>query len=230
MTLERPSVITISRQLGSGGTYLAQRVARQLGYAYADRQILKLAAEKLEVDIKDLTHRDEKVQSYWDRLFQIFSVGTPECLYTPPPLRVVSDEQLLATEQRIIKDLAGRGRCVIVGHGAFHLLKGQAGVLNVFMHAAMDFRVARVMKLYRMSSRDEARRIIERADRKREKYIRIISGCNWFDARNYHLTMDLERIGFEDAERLIESIAIPSGAGAGAPLSDPAALLEDTEP
>lgn len=228
MTSERPSVITITRQLGSGGAYLGQRVARRLGYAYADRQILKSAAEKLEVDVEDLTYRDEQVQSYWDRLFQIFSVGSPDCPYTPPPVRVVSDEQLLDTEQRIIRDLAGRGCCVIVGHGAFHLLKGQAGVLNVFVHAAMDFRVARVMKLYRMSSRDEARQIIERTDRERENYIRSVSRCNWFDARNYHLTMDLERIGFEDAERLIESIAVPSSAGAS--LSDGAPLLEDTEP
>lgn len=228
MTPEKPNIITITRQLGSGGAYLGQRVARRLGYAYADRQILKLAAEKLAVDPEDLTDRDEQVQSYWARLFQSFSMGTPECPYTPPPLMAISDEQLLDAEQRIIQDLANRGGCVIVGHGASHLLKGQAGVLNVFVHAALDFRVARVMKLYRIASPDEARQIIVRADRERANYIRSISGNDWLDARNYHLSIDPERIGFEDAERLVESVAAPSGTSASS--ADGALLLEDAEP
>lgn len=228
MASEKPSVITITRQLGSGGSYLGQRVARRLGYAYADRQILKQAAEKLAVDVEDLAYRDERVQSYWDRLFQVFYLGAPECAYTPPPLRVVTDEQLLAVEQRIIRDLAARGSCVIVGHGAFHLLKDRADVLSVFVHAAMEFRVARVRQVYRECSSDEARVLIERTDRDRENYIRTISGCLWHDARNYHLTIDSERVGFEEAERIIASIASPAGGNAW--VADSLSGVQDTEP
>ena len=228
MTSEVQRVITISRELGSGGAYLGQRVARRLGYAYVDRQILAQAAEQLEVDVNYLADRDGRLQNYWDRLFESFSIGSPEGPYTPPPLTLISDEQLLHCKHRIIENLAARGSCVIVGHGAFHLLKGLPNVLHVFIYASMNFRLARVMHLYQVSSRDEAQRIIERSDRDRKDYIRGISGRNWFDPRNFHLCIDSERIGLDEAERIILSVAGPSGVVASP--AGPPPSVEDTDP
>lgn len=225
MTGTASDVITISRQLGSGGSYLGQRIAQQLGFSYADRQILQRASEQLGIDEACVADRNDRLQSSWDRLFQFFAVGNPEGTFSPPPLTVISDEQLLRGQRCIIEELANRGSCVIVGHGSFHLLRGHPRALHVFAHASKKFRQERVMRLYGISSATEAERILDKADQDRENYIRKLAGRNWFDARNYHLSLDTSRIGFDESERIILSLVGTPGNEVPQQTS-----IEDTEP
>lgn len=136
----------------------------------------------------------------------MFALGPPDGAYTPPP-HLVSDTDLIETERRLIVRLAAQGPCVVLGHGGFHLLRGRVRLLNVFVHALLDFRVARVMSIYRAENEDEAVRMIERSDQERRRYIQTFTGLDWFDAHNYHLTIDTGMVEFALAEQLIASLA-----------------------
>ena len=200
-----PVVITIARELGSGGSYIGQQVARRLGYAYIDRQILQQAARDLGLKETELEGRDERVQSFWDKLISVFALGSVDAIYTPPP-RWVSDEQLVETEQRLICELAVKGPCVVLGRGGFHLLRGRAKLLNVFVHAPLSFRIQRVMNVYRVNSKREAAEMIDRSDQERTRYIKSFTGFDQFDARNYHITIDTGLVDFTTAEEMVASL------------------------
>ena len=109
MTAQLPFHITVARQLGSGGSELGQRIACRMGFVYLDRQILKQAAEELGMNETDLSHREERIQSFWIRTFEAFTTGCPEFMMSSPPLRIISDERLIDAEQRVLLRLVDRG-------------------------------------------------------------------------------------------------------------------------
>jgi cytidylate kinase len=201
-----PVVITIARELGSGGSYIGKQVARRLGYAYIDRQILQQAAGELGLEETELEDRDERVPSFWDKLISVFALGGVDGIYTPPQ-RWVSDEQLVETEQRLICELAVKRPCVVLGRGGFHLLRGRAKLLNVFVHAPLSFRIQRVMNIYRVDSKREAAEMIDRSDQERTRYIKSFTGFDQFDARNYHITINTGLVDFSTAEEMVASLA-----------------------
>jgi cytidylate kinase len=120
--------------------------------------------------------------------------------------RIVSDDALIATEQRVLLHLASRGPCIIVGRCGFHFLAGRAKLLNVFVHASRSFRIERMMKYYAYSNKREAEKMIDSTDRDRERYIERVSGTSWYDARNYHLSIDMSLVGFEESEQIVVSL------------------------
>ncbi len=201
-----PIVITVGRELGSGGSYIGQQVARRLGYAYIDREILEHAAKEFGVEESEVKDREERLQSFWDRLISVLALGCADGIYTPPP-RWFSDEQLIETEQRLIGELAARGPCVVLGRGAFYLLRGRAKLVNVFVHAPLDFRIQRVISVYRARNKREAAELIKRSDQERNRYIRFFTGLDRLSARNYHMTIDTGVIDFATAEDMIMSLA-----------------------
>jgi cytidylate kinase len=218
MAVDLPFHITIARQLGSGGSYLGQRLSHRLGFAYLDRQILEQAAGELDMSHSELARREERTQSFWTRLLEAFATGGPEDIQSPPPVRLVSDDELIAAEHRVLLRLAARGSCIIVGRCAFHRLKGRARLINLFVHAGLDYRIRRVMQVYHAPDSEAARQMIDRTDSDRRRYVQKICGVNWYDARNYDLTIDLSRVGFEAAEQMIITMAKPLMAkGADAP-------------
>ncbi|HEX7011089.1 MAG TPA: cytidylate kinase-like family protein [Phycisphaeraceae bacterium] len=192
--------VTVARQLGSGGSYLAQRVADRLGWPYLDRELLRQAAQELGVDAADLAPQEERLTRFWSQLLRAFALGAPESVYIPPPLQPVPDEQLLEVQQRVMCRLARQGHCVVVGRGGFHFLEGHARLFNVFVHAPRAWRRQRVEQLYNAQQADA---LLEQADRDREHYIRRATGRDWYDARNYHLCIDTARVGFEAAQQWI---------------------------
>ncbi|MDR3569574.1 MAG: cytidylate kinase-like family protein [Syntrophobacteraceae bacterium] len=200
--MDRPIAITFMRELGSGGAYIAMQVARRLGYAYLDHQILHEAAKELGCHEEELEGRDERLQSFWDKLIAVFALGAPEGIYIPPP-RWISDERLIETEKRLLRELASRGACVVVGRGAFYLLRGQANLFNVFIHAPVSFRIRRVMAKYELKDEKEAAEMIDRSDQERSRYIRFCTGLDRFDARNYHLAIDTGTTDFASASEMI---------------------------
>jgi cytidylate kinase len=207
MADDRPFHITIARQLGSGGSYLAQRLAHRLGFVYLDHQILEQAARELDISGSELVGREERTQSFWTKLLHAFATGCPEDIQSPPPLRLISDDELIAAEHKVLLRLATRGSCIIVGRCAFHRLKGRARLINIFVHAGRDYRIGRVMQVYHAPDPEAAKQMIDRTDNDRRRYVQKVCGTSWYDLRNYHLTIDISRIGFEAAEEMIVAMA-----------------------
>ncbi|MPL99447.1 Cytidylate kinase [bioreactor metagenome] len=197
-------VITISRQFGAGGAFIGQQIAKRLNIHYADREIIRKAAEKLSVREEDLEHRDEKTQPFWETM--LMSTGYAPEFYIPINIKYApTDAEMYAAETSIIRKIAEKGNAVIIGRGGFHILKDRPACLRVFLFAGMDSRIQRVMNDYKLSKKD-AEDTIHEKDKDRARYIQAFTGTDWTDATNYDLTLDTGKLGVDKTVEAILAI------------------------
>lgn len=196
-------VVTISRELGSGGAYIGQQLAKQLDLYYADREIISLAAEELQVVKEELESRDERLTSFWDSVFQSGSDPFPALGgYTPTLPKPPTDVQLFQAEAEVIRKLAQQRPAVIVGRGASYILRDHPCHVSIFLHASLAFRQRRIQELYKLSA-SGAQKLLEKTDKDRSAYFRALAGKDWADGRHFHLALDTGLIGMEQAVSLI---------------------------
>ena len=200
-------IITISRQLGCGGSFIGRHVAEHLGIKYVDREILHQAASLLNENEIDLSAREERISTFWERMMRTYCYGVPEAGYIPPPLRPVADDELFAVESKVIRKLAESCSVVIVGRAGSQVLKGFPNLVSVFLHASKEFRIKRIMEIYNITDTRQAEEIITDSDLQRKKFIKTMTGEDWSDAMNYHLCIDTEVAGFTAATELIINLA-----------------------
>ena len=194
--------IAISRQQGSGGSYIGRAVAERLGFRYFDREMLRTVAEYLrehEHDSKD----EQRAGSWFDRLGAVFSVGTLETGYVPPSPTVLYEGALVGIENRLIREIVDDHAAVIVGRGAAQILRGRPGVVTVFVHAPEQRRVDRVQQLYKIADRAQASRMVRESDRDRTRFIRTVADVEWTDPRCYDLAINSMSLGFDATVDLI---------------------------
>lgn len=198
--------VTVSRQIGSGGTYIAYQAAKQLGFMFVDREILRRAAARLRTDQRFIEAREERSTSLIDSILRVFASGTPDIAYIPQE-RPVYDRDLFAAESTIITEIADRHDAVVVGRGGFHVLRNRPRAIHVFIHAPVEFRVERIMQVKHIDIR-EARALVKEADGRRERFLKDMTGTHWADARNYQLCVDSRAVGFSACvETIIQLVA-----------------------
>lgn len=200
MIKETPFIITISRQLGSGGAYIGQRVANRLDILYLDREILHRAAQELKISETELDSRDERVVPWWRSWVETLPHTYSE--YTPPKIDIPIDQQLYNTESNIISRMAGENSAVIVGRAGFYVLRQYPRHLSVLLHADITFRQRRVQELYHVSA-PEALKLVNRIDKERKDYLHTFTGQDWLNASQYHLCLNTSVIGFDRVEDII---------------------------
>jgi len=205
--MEKPRVVvTVSRQLGSGGSYIADGVAKELGIPFVDREILREAAKELGQDDTVVEAYEERSSSLVERLVNVLSLGTPEHPYLPPSERPVYDRDLFVLESRIIKGIVDDHDAVIIGRGASYVLRDRPGATHVFIHAPVPFRTERLMKARSIEDQEEARAAVEESDRRRSRFFKDMVGTVWTDARNYHLCIDSSIVGVEESVRIVVEV------------------------
>src|SRR5947209_5950724 len=201
------TTITIARQMGSGGSYVGQLVANQLGLKYIDREVLQLLAQQCGIEEAELAPREEKVSSFWEGIFRSLRLGPPETPYVPPPLYQISDKELFEKQTEILKSFAEQADCVIIGLAGAYVLSRHPGMINIFLYAPLGFRTKRVMEIYHTSSKEQTRSMIEDSDSMRKKYVAQMTGKEWACAENYHLCLNTSLLPLpEIAEIIIEYI------------------------
>lgn len=200
--------ITISRQLGCGGTYIGQVIAKRLGLKYVDRQVLHLAAEEFGCDEETVAAREERVSSFWERILGGLTFGTPEAPYTPPPLRTLalSDRELFEKQTDILRRIAKKHDCVVIGWAGAHVLAPHPGMFSIFCHAPDSFRIKRIMKLYHAETKEAAREMMEESDEMRKRYFATMTDRDWACAENYHLSLDTSLFPPDEIAELIIEI------------------------
>ena len=203
--MNRPStvVLTISRELGSGGSFIGQAVARRLGLKYVDREILQEAARLLDAEDRDLERLEERVSTFWTRTAQVFSLGGPDITYAPPSLRAIYEEDLFRVESRIIREIAARDSAVVVGRGGFYVLRDHPGLVSVFIHASETWRAERIMATHGIPDLVSALEILRRSDRERAKFVQAMTGLAWDDPHRSHLCLDTSKLGLDAAVDLV---------------------------
>jgi CMP/dCMP kinase len=197
------TIITISRQMGSGGTYIGYLAAKELGFRYLDREILRQAAIKLGIEPGMLERYDGRSASVIENIVQSFCFSTPEMPSVPHLRRPVYNKDLFALESKIMKEVSDCCNAVIIGRGGFSILKNRPDTIHIFVHAPPVYRIERIMKLQKIANKKEAQKMIEESDHKKSKFIRDMAGTDWCDARNYHLCIDSSVVGFPDCVKMI---------------------------
>jgi len=197
-----PFVITISRQLGSGGAYIGQQLAKKLNIDYVDREILSKAAKQLAVVEEDLESRDEKLLSFWSSFFHIN--GYAEDYHLPPQMNFPFDREIFDAEADVIEQIARERSAVIMGRCGFHILREYSNRVSLFLHADISFRSKRVQELYKLSEK-AALEMITKNDKERVNYIETFTGKKWTDAKHFDLTLDTGKIGLDKSTELILS-------------------------
>jgi cytidylate kinase len=193
--------IAISRQQGSGGSYIGRAVAERLGMRYLDREMLRTAAEYLS---EQRSQKDGQPQESWfDRLGAVFALGSLDAGYVPPSPTVLYEGQLIGIEDRLIRETVDDHVAVIVGRGAAQILRGRPGVVTVFVHAPEEWRVDRVMQVYKVADRAQALRMVRKSDQERARFVRRVADVEWADPRCYDLAINSMTLGFDCAVDLI---------------------------
>ena len=182
--------VTLSRQFGCGGSFLGQRLAESLQVRCLDREIVSHAAQRLDMEEAECAEREERGVPFWERMLRGISAAPPEALYHPPASLTISDEELFEAETEVMKTIAAQEDCVIVGRVASHILPPHPGMVNIFLHAPLSFRIPRVMEYYSIADEAQARALIVRSDEARRRFIAQRVGRVWDDATSYHLCLD----------------------------------------
>jgi cytidylate kinase len=197
--------VAISRQRGSGGTFVGREVADRLGLRFVDREMLRVAAEYFQHH--DLPAATEPVGSWWTRIGQAFAMGGPDARFAPPSVESVYEGDLFEIEERLLREIIDGEATVIVGRGAAQTLKRRAGVLSVFLHAPESWRVRRVQEVYRVNDQRAAEQMVQESDRSRARFIQTLGDVAWTDVRAYDLSLDTSSITIDGAVKLIVEAA-----------------------
>ena len=194
--------ITISRQMGSGGSYIGRLVARRLGFRYIDKEILYEAARRLGTDERFLAGRDQKSSGFLDNFLRTLAYNNAPVIVPPvgPP---ISDSELFALECTIMEEIARRESSVIVGRGAFQVLRELPGTVRVFIHAPLEFRVNRIVRVQELADVQQAESKLRESDEQKSKFLWDMLRVRWADARNYHLCVDTSLIDFDSVTQLV---------------------------
>jgi cytidylate kinase len=196
-----PYVITISRELGSGGAYLGKRIAERLEIFYIDREILSEAAQHFNLSESELEEMEERTTPFWQTFLKA-GTYTPTEMFLDPPVYLPSDRELFQAESKIIARVARERSSVIIGRGGSYILQEHPRHLSIFVHADTAFRLKRVQELFRLSEK-AARDLMEKTDKERARYIQMVTGQDWKDVRQYHLAIDTGVMGLQEAEEII---------------------------
>lgn len=186
-------IITISREFGSGGRFIGEEVAKKLGFACYDKNIIGQIAEKSGLAPEYI--RESAELSPKKGLFAYAFAGRD--------ITGKSVEDLVyETQRKMILKLAEKESCVIIGRNADFILKDREDVLNVFIYGDLPEKVERICRLYHVSEQ-EAVRMMTDIDKRRMTNYNFYTEQKWGKASNYTVCLNSSRIGYEKCEEII---------------------------
>lgn len=195
-------VITIGRQYCSGGAATGQAVARALGIAYYDKDIVDEAADLAGIDANTAWKHDEKPVDYLSLASSFMPYSFNNYYAGDPNLMMPTGMKVAAAQTRVIEQVASRESCVIIGRCADFILRNREHVFSVFLHADPEKRVERAMRLYGLDAAN-ARKLIRQTDKIRASYYNGHTQQTWGDPANHHMVLDVGRFGIENAAKVI---------------------------
>lgn len=194
------SVITISREFGSGGREIAIDVAKALGVKFYDKELISLAAKESGIDPALFERIDEQAANslLYSLSMGLFTLG--QTGFSPRDQISVND-QLYLLQHEIIKKLAEEP-CVIVGRCADYILRDRPNCVNVFVHADLEYRIERAIRLYNLpEAKGEA--IVRKTDKTRANYYQFYTENKWGLADNHHLSVNSAKLSKEKVVDII---------------------------
>ena len=186
-------IITISREFGSGGRFIVEEVAKKLGIAYYDKNVINEIAEKSGLSPEYIQENAELSPKK----------GLFAYAFSGRDITGKSVEDMVYEAQRnIILELAEKEPCVIIGRNADYILKDRDDVLNVFIHGDMPEKIKRITGLYNVKEKEAVKMMADTDKRRRTNY-NFYTDQNWGKASNYTLCLNSSQLGYDRCEMII---------------------------
>lgn len=178
-------VITISREYGSGGHYVGELLAKRMGLNFYDKNLINLISKKSGLSKEYVEANNQKLASfkYIDN----------------------NDDRIFIAEEKVIKDLAKKASCVIVGRCADYILKDNKDTIKVFLYSSSQDKVKRAVKYYNLEE-DKALKEINKINSERAKHYKYYTNRDWYDFANYDIALNVDYLGVEKTAELLEQV------------------------
>ena len=195
------TIITISRQYGSGGRFIGRKLAEALDIPFYDKELITMSAEESGMSKEIFEKADEKAAN---SLLYTLSMNA----YLLHGMAGVPDlplnDKVFLVQSEVIRKLAAKGPCVIVGRCADYVLRENPNCVNVYIYSDMEDRVSRATTYYNLSA-DRAQEQIQKTDKKRAAYYTFYTNLKWGRAENYDLSLNSAKIGVDGCVEVIRS-------------------------
>jgi len=189
-------VITINRELGSGGRTVGRLLAEKLGVPFYDKAVIKALEEKYHITTEEIERLKGRKQGWWADVERILKMdsGINMHYYMPQngeSIDLLTTDEMFKAETLILQDLAIEQSCVVAGRSGFHVFRLHPNHLSILIQASMEHRLERVMRKQSVTE-EEARKIIDQVDNMRENYVKKYTGTSRYDTRNYQLVISAD--------------------------------------
>ena len=189
-------VITINRELGSGGRTIGRKLAEKLGVEFYDKALIKELEKKYNLSVEEIEKLKGRNHSWWAELKRIMNISAlaNANYFVPKPSDepdLLTTDEMFEAEKEILKGIAEEESCVIAGRSGFYVFQKHPNHLSILIQASLPFRIERVARKQNMSE-EEARKTIERVDKMRENYVTKYTKTSRYDTRNYDLVISAD--------------------------------------
>ena len=181
-------ILTIEREFGTGAPYIAETIAKKLGWAVWDREITEEIARRLKCKAEMVEKREERLDSVYYRMVKAFMRGSFES-QTDAGLELLDAEHLAGFFEKIVLEIADKGKCVIVGRGAPYFLRNREGAFHVFLYAPYGEKLRRVIEFGK--TRKEAEHLLDTVDGERAGFVRKYYNKEWPDRYLYNMMLNV---------------------------------------
>ena len=187
-------VITINRELGSGGRTVGRKLAEKLGVEYYDKAVIKALEERYNLSAEEIEKLKGQELGWWAEFKRKMTFSDTEYNLNQTGIET---EAVFRAETEILRAIAKNESCIIAGRSGCYVFRDHPNHLSILIQASMIHRVARVSREQNMSE-EEARTVIDKVDKMRENYVREFTGSSRYDTRNYQLVLSMDELT-EDA-------------------------------
>ena len=209
--MKEPFVITISREVGSGGRTIGRKLAEKLGVRFSDKELVDELQKKLNLTVDSIEELKGKKKRWLDDFIQMVAPVPMSGMLVDGDSDYISEYNLslsvndvFEAEREILNGIADEGSCVIAGRSGFFVLKGRPNKVDILITASRDKRIARIMEKQNLS-RQKAEEVIDSVDKARDNYVLRYTGQSRYDARNYHIVLNMDYITEDKAVDMILS-------------------------
>ena len=188
-------VITINRELGSGGRTIGRKLAEKLGVPYYDKALINELEKKYHLTTEEIEKIKGQSQTWWADFKRVMRLGESDVRAYQSKMgeepELLTTDDMFKAETEILKGIAEAESCVVAGRCGFFVFRNHPNHLNIFIQASMDYRVERVARKQNMTP-DEARRTIDKIDQMRENYVKKYTNTSRYDTHNYQLVISAD--------------------------------------
>lgn len=195
-------VITINREVGSGGRTVGRILAEKLGVKYCDKAVIEGLTKKFGLSPERIEEIKAQKKSWWNDINNYYQTLVNSTSLPMDAEVRLDNATMYETEKRILQELATQSSCVVAGRTGFMVFREWPNHLNVFIQASLEHRIKRIMNRKNVTM-EQARDIIAKMDATREAYIKKYEDTTRYDTRNYQLVISMDDLTENDAAEII---------------------------